>query len=120
MQLHPRWLPVLVAGYMLYRVAGAHRERRGAGPPGFATMPDRLVTDGPYAVSRNPMYLGHLVFLGGLIGLTRSPFALLFGVRQLFRFRRRVAFDEDRLERAFGDEYRAYVARVPRWFGPYT
>jgi protein-S-isoprenylcysteine O-methyltransferase Ste14 len=26
-------------------------------------MPHRLVVDGPYAWTRNPMYLGHLVFM---------------------------------------------------------
>lgn len=114
--VRPRWLVVMLAGFALYRIAGDHRQRRGAGAPGFAALPARLVTDGPYAISRNPMYLGHLAFLAGLIGATRSPFAVLFAIRQLVRFRRRVRIDERRLEDTFGDEYRAYVERVPRWF----
>lgn len=113
-----RWLPVLAAGYALYRGAGAFRASRGAGSRGFERPPDRLVTDGPYAVSRNPMYLGHLVFMTGLVGATRSPLALLLALRQYLRFSERVAIDERRLERIFGDDYRAYTARVPRWIGP--
>lgn len=35
--------------------------------------------------------------------------------RQLLRFRERVAVDEARLEALFGDDYRAYRDRVPRW-----
>lgn len=108
-------LPLLVAGYGLYRAAGRLRELRHAGPRGSADPPRRLVTDGPYRVSRNPMYLGHLIFLAGLVTSTRSPIALLLAIRQARRFARRVRDDEERLERIFGDDYRAYRARVPRW-----
>ncbi len=112
-----RWAPLLALGYALYRTAGEHRERRRAGPRGFRRPPVKLVTDGPYAYTRNPMYLGHLIFCTALLGATRSPLALLLGLRQLHRFRSRVAEDEERLERLFGDEYRAYLATVPRWVG---
>ena len=108
----------MAAGYALYRGAGEHRARRGAGGPGFAAPPQRLVTDGPYAVSRNPMYLGHLIFMPGLVLAPRSHRAVLLALRQSLRFGERVAIDERRLERMFGDEYREYRARVPRWIGP--
>ncbi len=116
-RLDPRWAPLLAAGYALYRTAGDHRERRHAGPRGFEKPPVRLVTDGPYAYTRNPMYLGHLIFSAALVGATRSPLAMLFALRQALRFGDRVARDEDRLERLFGGEYRSYMDRVPRWFG---
>ncbi len=112
-----RWAPVLAAGYALYRTAGKYRDRKRAGSRGFERPPQKLVTDGPYAYSRNPMYLGHLVFCAGLVGATRSPLALLLALRQLRRFSERVAVDEERLERLFGDEYRAYRTRAPRWIG---
>lgn len=109
------WLALVAAGYALYRGAGAYRLAQRAGPPGFATPPTRLVTTGPYAISRNPMYVGHLLFLSGLALATGSPVALGGLVWQLRRLRSRVAIDEERLERIFGDEYRAYIRRVPRW-----
>ncbi len=105
----------MVAGYVLYRAAGGHRAARGAGSRGFVEPPRRLVTDGPYAYTRNPMYLGHLVFLAGLVGATRSPIAIGCALWQHHRLAGRVRLDEGRLEQIFGDEYRAYVARVPRW-----
>jgi protein-S-isoprenylcysteine O-methyltransferase Ste14 len=108
------WALVMAAGYGLYRAARAHRGAI-AGGHGFASTPAALVTDGPYAVTRNPMYLGHLVFAAGLVGATRSPLAVALFIERLVRFRRRVAVDETRLERLFGDEYRAYRQRVPRW-----
>jgi protein-S-isoprenylcysteine O-methyltransferase Ste14 len=105
----------MVAGYSLYRFAGRYREEQHAGPPGFATPPDRLLTTGPYAQTRNPMYLGHLVFLVGLVITTRSPVAAACLVWQYVRLSDRVRIDEERLERRFGEQFRAYLTRAPRW-----
>ncbi len=105
----------MAAGYLLYRGAGAYRKRHRAGPPGFAELPDRLLVDGPYAYTRNPMYLGHLTFLIGLVVATRSPVAPACFIWQLVRLSDRVRRDEVRLEAKFGEEYRRYRARVPRW-----
>jgi len=118
-RIRPAGLAVMAAGYLLYRGAGAYRHAR-AGGHGMESTPRALVTDGPYALTRNPMYLGHLVFLAGLMGATGSPLAFAFFARQLARFRERVARDEERLERLYGDDYRAYRARVQRWAGPRT
>lgn len=112
---YPSGVPLLLAGYGLYRVAGHHRHVRHAGPRGSASPPRVLVTDGPYHLTRNPMYVGHLIFLAGLVISTRSPLAVLLALRQTRRFALRVRDDEERLERIFGDEYRTYRARVPRW-----
>ncbi|HEX9495711.1 MAG TPA: isoprenylcysteine carboxylmethyltransferase family protein, partial [Candidatus Limnocylindria bacterium] len=97
------------------RGAGAYRGDRGGGGPGFAAGPDRLVTAGPYGVVRNPMYVGHLLFLGGLVALTRSPAALAAVALQWQRFAERVRLDERRLADQFGHEYVEYVEHVPRW-----
>jgi protein-S-isoprenylcysteine O-methyltransferase Ste14 len=77
--------------------------------------PDRLVTSGPYALTRNPMYLGHLIFTLGLALTFRSPLGVVLMVERARRFSRRVRIDEERLERIFADEYRAYRHRVKRW-----
>lgn len=115
MRVRARWLAVCAIGYGLYRGAGDYRAAHHAGPPGFARPPDRLLTTGPYALTRNPMYLGHLVFLAGLALATRSPFAAAALVWQWVRLGRRVRIDEERLARRFGDEYASYRAAVPRW-----
>ena len=77
--------------------------------------PQDLVTTGPYAWSRNPMYLGHLIFLAGLALLFSSWFAAAIAVAAAVWFHLRVLADERRLERRFGETYRDYRARVPRW-----
>lgn len=114
-RLDPRFVPLLAVGYGLYRWGGLHRAANRAGTPGFKRMPERLLTDGPYAFTRNPMYLGHLTFLAGLALVTRSPLALAALLWQRARLRDRVAEDESRLATRFGDAYRRYTEAVPRW-----
>jgi protein-S-isoprenylcysteine O-methyltransferase Ste14 len=115
-RLRPAWSPLMVAGYLSYRLAGRYRLRRAGGPPGMSQgMPDRLIITGPYAATRNPMYLGHLVFLAGLAMVTRSPLAALIAAAHVPWFAARVRRDELRLRERFGAPYEAYCARVPRW-----
>lgn len=78
-------------------------------------FPDALVETGIYRWTRNPMYLGHLVFAAGLALLTRSPLAKAALAWLVPWFRRRVARDEARLADRFGRPYLDYTARVPRW-----
>jgi protein-S-isoprenylcysteine O-methyltransferase Ste14 len=114
--LHPRWLPVLAWGYLQYRLAGSYRITRAGGPPGMSQgRPDELVTSGPYALSRNPMYLGHLVFLTGLTLVTRSPVSLAVTAGLVHWFDERARADHARLVKIFGKPYEEYAARVPRW-----
>ena len=110
-----RFLPLLAWGYLQYRLASSYRMSLGGGAGGMAGFPDRLVTSGPYALTRNPMYLGHLIFSLGLVLAFRSPVAagLLF-LRAVY-FSLRVLTDEERLERHFGQEYLRYRERVSRW-----
>src|SRR2546429_1250489 len=65
LRLQPWFLPLLAWGYLQYFLVGRYRIRRGGGGPGMDTPPDRLGTGGPFALCRNPMYLGHIIFLAG-------------------------------------------------------
>ena len=115
-QWHPRWTPLLVWGFLQYRLAGRYRIARAGGPPGMSQgRPERLVTTGIYAWTRNPMYMGHLIFLTGLSGLTRSPLAVAATAGLLPWFDRRARADTDRLTAMFGPAYVQYARRVPRW-----
>lgn len=76
----------------------------------------RIVTNGPYRYSRNPIYVG--MFLG-LVGLAVAFNSLwLIAVLVPFYLTIRygvVAREEAYLERKFGDIYRVYKSRVRRW-----
>jgi protein-S-isoprenylcysteine O-methyltransferase Ste14 len=108
-------LPLLAWGYLQYRLVGNYRLREGRGGPGISVPPERLVGGGPYRYCRNPMYLGHLIFLAGLAFALDSWLAAALFVFHAAWFDRRVREDEARLSALFGDSYREYRARVKRW-----
>src|SRR5262245_37383630 len=62
----PWGLPLMVWGYAQYLLVGRYRHPRAGGSAGMDKPPDRILVQGPYRFTRNPMYLGHLIFLLGL------------------------------------------------------
>lgn len=114
--LRLRWTPLLAWGYLQYRLSGNYRIARAGGPPGMSQgRPDELVTTGIYAYTRNPMYMGHLIFLTGLSLVSRSRLALAVTAALFPWFDERARADHQRLITFFGEPYRQYAARVPRW-----
>ena len=79
--------------------------------------PALLMTGGPYAFSRHPMYIGELALWLGLAVLFGSPPVLVGFVAWFAVMQRLAVWEEGALEAAFGDAYRRYKARVPRWVG---
>jgi hypothetical protein len=115
LRFEPAFLPLLAWGYLQYRLVGKYRIRRGGGGPGMDTPPERLVTSGPFAWCRNPMYLGHIIFLLGLALSLRSELAAAITIATIVWFQFRVRRDERRLVERFGQPYLDYKARVRRW-----
>jgi protein-S-isoprenylcysteine O-methyltransferase Ste14 len=75
-----------------------------------------LVTSGIYAVSRNPMYLGGLVALlawGFYLG--SAPSFIMLPIFCGYITKTQISFEEQILEKKFGDRYRAYCSKVRRW-----
>lgn len=78
--------------------------------------PDELVTDGMFAVSRNPVYVCFLLFFAGLF-LTNPNFALAFPLALLaLAIHRQILREEAFLEAHYGQEYLDYKKRVRRYF----
>ncbi|MGH9819369.1 MAG: methyltransferase family protein, partial [Pyrinomonadaceae bacterium] len=75
----------------------------------------RLVATGPYAYTRNPMYLGHLIYLIGLSLTLRSWLAAAITVAVALWFHRRVVGDETKLAARLGKPYVDYMHSVKRW-----
>lgn len=78
----------------------------------IAPRTQTLIIDGPYALCRNPMLLGVLVYyLGLLIAMPSWKTAAIFFVFVFIMFFQ-VKSEEARLEADFGDAYLAYKKRV--------
>lgn len=106
-------LAVAVGGGIL---VGALREMRriGKSPP-HEDEPAELLTDGPFAYSRNPLYLGVCVVYLGATALLDSLWPLLPLVVLVAYFDRVAAREEAYLEATFGDEFGRYREDVRRW-----
>jgi hypothetical protein len=109
------FLPLMIWGYLQYRLCGLYRIKYGGGGPGLGTPPERLVSTGPYAYSRNPMYLGHIIFLIGLTLVLQSWFAALITITVALWFHFRVIGDEKKLVERLGQPYVNYSTSVKRW-----
>jgi protein-S-isoprenylcysteine O-methyltransferase Ste14 len=78
-----------------------------------------LVTDGLYAFVRNPMYVGFGFMLAGLGVAFASDWTLVLMIPAAIVLHRGVVLREERyLEAKFGDAYRQYTMRVPRYGWP--
>jgi len=112
---HPLFLPLMIWGYLQYRLCGLYRLKHGGGGPGLETPPEHLVSSGPYAYTRNPMYLGHLIFLTGLTFTLRSWLAAAITIGVAIWFHARVLVDERKLADRLGQTYIDYTKSVKRW-----
>ena len=112
----PIFLPLLAWGYLQYRLCGRYRIALGGGGPGLSgAPPERLVETGIYAWTRNPMYLGHIIYMVGVALTFQSLFAGAITLARTVWFHFRVLGDEKNLAARFGEPYLAYTRRVRRW-----
>lgn len=109
------FVALMIWGYLQYRLCGRYRVKRGGGGPGLETPPHRLVSTGLYAYTRNPMYLGHIIFLIGLTLTLKSWLAALITIGTSIWFHTRVVGDEKKLIERLGEPYVVYLSQVKRW-----
>ena len=76
-----------------------------------------VVRNGPYSVSRNPLYFFSAIGAIGVGAMTGSvTVAVLFGVLCYIAFHYVILAEEDHLTRVLGEDYEAYLRQVPRFF----
>jgi protein-S-isoprenylcysteine O-methyltransferase Ste14 len=115
---HWAGLPLLAAGtaLLLWTVRDFYVAGRGTLAPW--APPERLVTTGLYRISRNPMYLAVVLVVLGWAAWFGSAPLIPYAAALAVAFHLRVLLHEEpHLERAFGDAWRSYRRRVPRWLG---
>jgi protein-S-isoprenylcysteine O-methyltransferase Ste14 len=111
----PAWIghgcgwPLILAGVWL----GAWAVRAAAGVD--LERPDQLVDSGPYARSRNPMYLAWTAGYVGIALVAGTAWPLLLLPVVLVLTHAAVMREERSLERSFGAAYRNYKGSVRRY-----
>ncbi len=100
---------ILITAGMAWAVWGLAYLRRS-----FSIIPEarRLVTGGPFALSRNPLYLGEGIASIGVVlpsfSIWHALLLAVFVTSQLLR----ISWEQKILKEAFGEEYVAYLRRV--------
>ncbi len=78
---------------------------------------DSLVQTGLFAHSRNPLYLGNMLMIGGLLLVLGNPIAAAISAPLLLgAYLSITAAEEHFLAERFGHTYLNYCRRVPRFF----
>ncbi len=76
-----------------------------------------IVDSGPFAISRNPVFLGQALLFIGLFIVLPSLVQAGLTLALLIAIRLQVAIEERVLTASLGQPYLAYRARVRRWLG---
>ena len=88
------YIVLMVIGYLLHAVSTSYRVTHGGGERSekWEKEPPRLITTGPYAFTRNPVYLGQIIFLLGfaltLNSLSAAIVAVVVGVAAVPEWKR--------------------------------
>jgi protein-S-isoprenylcysteine O-methyltransferase Ste14 len=96
----------------LWGVAFAGSETRTTGPVGGTY----LVTRGPFAYVRNPLYVGNILMYSG-VGIMSNVLWLFLAalVYFIWQYSQIISLEEEYLKKTFGDEFDEYYRSVPRF-----
>jgi protein-S-isoprenylcysteine O-methyltransferase Ste14 len=77
--------------------------------------PDTLITDGAFAVSRNPIYVAFVMFVTGEFLIFPNWITLIYAVAGAGLIHRQILREEEYLRGHYGEAYAAYCNRVRRY-----
>lgn len=101
---------LFLSGYLFRTVARGYKAELN--PDGKI-----LVRNGPYAITRNPMYLGTLfIGLGIILLILRWWVAVLFLTVYLIIYLPQIKKEEKRLQDFFGGAFKDYCQKTPKFF----
>ena len=106
----------IVAGALIYLWCAWDFAITGRGTPAPIDPPKELVVRGLYKYVRNPMYIGVLCLVVGQAIWFGALWLFVYAAIVFLSFSAFVIFyEEPALSGKFGDAYRRYCLRVPRW-----
>lgn len=106
----------LIGLSLLLGASSAIVMRRARTPLSPAEPSTSIVDGGPFAYSRNPIYVSFMLLYAGVAVLANALWAILLLPISIFLVRKQVIErEEPYLERTFGETYLRYKDRVGRW-----
>jgi protein-S-isoprenylcysteine O-methyltransferase Ste14 len=112
----PAAVVLIVAGIAVAMWGGATFSDAGTELHPTSETNAKLVTNGPFRYTRNPMYSGvMLVSLGVALILGTVPFFVMSVLLFLLVNSIFIPYEEAKMERQYGAQFRAYKTRVRRW-----
>jgi protein-S-isoprenylcysteine O-methyltransferase Ste14 len=112
-----RWLGAIGAASSIPLVAWIHRALGRQYSAELAIQRDHaLVTTGPYARTRHPMYTALNMFSFSMAIMTSNLLVLFFAVLVMLPFPWIAREEENMLLETFGEDYREYMRRTGRFF----
>jgi protein-S-isoprenylcysteine O-methyltransferase Ste14 len=116
LQYKPAGFALIVLGFVVTASGRLTFSKQRAEIIPSSEVHSTLVAVGPFRFTRNPMYLGIVVigFGAALLAGTWLMWLVPIVIFALDQFII-IPFEEASMERAYGDAYRAYRARVRRW-----
>jgi len=101
-------LPIFLVGLMILAIATVN----------FAIAPaEKPITQGMYRFSRHPLYLSLFIIYIGTSIATASWVFFLLGIANIFWTRTESLVEERYCLERYGNDYREYMNRTPRWIG---
>jgi len=86
-------------------------------PQSFGQNGKKLVSSGPYRVTRNPQVMGGALLIIGYVVLWPSWYALGWLVLFAFLSHMMILTEEEHLRRVYSEDYEEYCKQVPRYLG---
>ena len=111
-----RWVGLAVCAFALIWFAMTLRSFGESFRVGIdEKAPDKLITDGMFAISRNPIYVAFLFFITGIFLIYPIRAVLIFAVLMVAAIQRQIVREEKFLIIHYGMEYKAYCKKVRRY-----
>ena len=111
--LWPLGMSVILLGFLIRLWATKHIGRR---MPWMKKKGKKLIKTGPYAMVRNPLYIGNIIIAAGLSLLSELIWVVPLIILYFFTLYHLVAlYEEKKLLERWGEEFSAYLSKVPRW-----
>lgn len=109
-------IPFYLIGTLIIIWCSVDMVKKGLGTPAHFDPPKKLIVNGLYLYTRNPIYLGALFVLLGYILWFGSGLMILYFLLFVLAYQVLITFiEEPILRNTFGSDYEEYCKKVPRW-----